>query len=226
MRAAIWLVATAALTLGCGGSTTNDTKGSAGTGGGGVATGGTGGSVATGGTGGSVATGGTGGSVATGGSAGNAATGGSGGTVELCCSVDSDCPKVGADIPGFECVGDVCEQIPDPGTCWSDADCQDIPGSCIGGFVCGCAADCGPASQLGKCDIPDQCCTSNQDCVSAPPGVTECVAGNCEQIPPLGQCWTDADCPAGQGCSGACVCPCGVLCACGGQLGWCEGPKP
>jgi hypothetical protein len=114
----------------------------------------------------------------------------------------------------------------EPGVCWSDADCGDIPGSCVGGAVCPCAADCFAEDTLGKCVIPDQCCSSNADCVSTPETEAVCVAGNCETKPQAGQCWTDADCAPGTACGGACICPCGVVCACGGQMGWCEGPKP
>ncbi len=225
MRKAIWLVSAAAVALGCGGETQNDSKSHAD--GGAASAGGSGGSAATGavsGSGGVVSTGGTS-AGGTGGLAGASGFGGAGGYGELCCAIDSDCPDVQLDGV-LECANGVCKPVPDPGLCWSDADCQGIPGACLGGFACPCAADCFQADQLGKCAIPDQCCSKNSDCVSAPPGMTECVGGNCEKVPPFGQCWTDADCPGGQACGGACVCPCGALCACGGQTGWCEGPKP
>jgi hypothetical protein len=211
------------VTLGCGGSTSQDGNsqpgGSGGTSSGGASSGGT----SAGGSGG-VGTGGT----STGGNAGSSGGGQGGyGGGDGCCTYDSDCPAYAADGLGQVCVNNVCKPEPkEPGVCWSDADCGGIAGSCVGASVCPCGADCFAPDQLGKCVVPDQCCLLDSDCVSIPEKQAVCVAGNCEAKPELGQCWTDADCAPGTACGGACVCPCGAVCACGGQMGWCEGPKP
>jgi hypothetical protein len=227
------LVLVGLFSIGCGGSTSKDSTPGGGAGGAGAgsgAVGSTGGVSAGGMSTGGVSTGGVStGGVSTGGvgagGAGGVSTGGAGGG-DLCCTSDFDCSAYTAEGYGFECVNSVCKQNPDPGLCWSDSDCQGIPGSCWGGSVCPCGADCFAADTLGKCVIPDQCCASDSDCASAPPGNAVCIAGNCSTKPPPGQCWTDADCPANTNCGGACICPCGSMCACGGQMGWCEGTKP
>jgi hypothetical protein len=197
----------------CGGKSTSDTPetgGSAGTGAS-AASGGSGAHAGTGGTSGG-GSGGVGGTIVTGG------TGGMGGTGAwpACCAQDSDCP-------GGECVNTACVTYPPDGACYRDADC--VAGAvCSGAAVCGCAADCSYDVILGKCVLPPGCCANDADCGSDPS--IECVTGNCVKKPPPMQCWSDQDCPVGLPCSGACNCPCGTDCLCGGTTGWCEGQPP
>ena len=227
-----WLILGAAglVLVGCGGSTKIDfqTGGSAGAGN----VGGTGNTGNVGGTGntGNVGGGGTGGTgnVGGGGMAGTGNVGGGGvgggtGGATFCCATDLDCPQ--ADQPGFEleCINGSCKQVPAPGSCWADKDCGGA--ACIGGSVCPCEMDCYQGDTLGKCDGAPQCCSKDTDCTTKPNVPLTCVAGNCEQVPPSGQCWTDADCNGGT-CGGACICPCGAVCACGGQMGWCTSVIP
>jgi hypothetical protein len=71
------------------------------------------------------------------------------------------------------------------------------------------------------------CCQTDAECN---PGVDfwdqRCVEGVCLPIPSSESCWTQADCAPGDSCLGACVCPCGLDCDCGGQLGKCVSPVP
>jgi hypothetical protein len=199
------LAAAAALLAGCGGSVDGD-----GSGNGGSATGGVAGK----------------GGGAFGGSAGVAGGGGVagyGGAAPYCCTSTADCPEYfGNDAQGSQCIAGVCKPNPPTGTCWTDLDCFGVPGSCMGASVCPCGADCFGPDQLGKCNVLAGCCATSADC---PLAEQVCVSGNCEKPPPPGQCWTDQDC-FGSTCNGACICPCGTLCACGGQMGWCEDQTP
>lgn len=193
----------------CGGSTTQD----------GSPTGGSAGSAGIGGAG----AGGGGG--ASGGSAGAGATAGAGGAAGAsCCSPGAtyDCGSWGDEL---QCVNGVCKEPPPPGLCWSDQDCG-VGSVCLGGFVCPCAADCAGPDQMGKCSAQPGCCATDSDCTQKPNVPMVCVGGNCEPKPPPGKCWSDQDCPMGASCGGSCVCPCGVVCACGGVMGSCEGPPP
>ncbi len=150
--------------------------------------------------------------------------GGAGGGLE-CCSSDSQCPIYNSPPGSDDCVNGVCKDTPPAGTCWDDDDCGGVPGSCQGGSVCPCGMDCYAADTLGKCVVGPNCCATDSDCTQKPNYPLTCVAGNCEKVPPSGQCWTDNDCNGGV-CSGACVCPCGSICACGGQMGWCTSTVP
>jgi hypothetical protein len=212
-----WTVlVTAAATSGvaCGGAVDGDGGQTAGGAGAGAlsGTGGTGASSSGG-------TSGAGGSAAEGG-------GGYGGAAPVCCTTSADCPEYfGEEWQGSQCIAGVCKPNPAPGLCWTDSDCGGAYGSCFGGSVCPCLADCDMEDQLGKCSAPPGCCTTSADCDQKPFVEPQCVAGNCESKPPPGQCWTDADC-GGSTCQNACICPCGMICACGGQMGWCEGGPP
>ncbi|MEZ4226077.1 MAG: hypothetical protein R3B13_34340 [Polyangiaceae bacterium] len=224
------LLGAAGLALaGCGGSTSNDSGTGGGSGSGASAGSGTGGSAATG----NVGGGGTGnyggggtGNVGNygGGGTGNIGGGGTGGS-PYCCKTDLDCPIGNA--PGYEseCIEGVCKPVPPQDTCWADRDCGGAHGSCVGASVCPCDMDCYAEDTLGKCIKFPGCCATDQDCPKDPKQPLTCVAGNCEPVPPSGQCWSDLDCNGGT-CGGACICPCGVICACGGQMGWCTSTVP
>lgn len=70
------------------------------------------------------------------------------------------------------------------------------------------------------------CCQSDAECNPETDFWTnECVEGLCLPIPSEETCWTQKDCYKGE-CIGACVCPCGYECDCGGQLGKCIEPLP
>ncbi|MCC6902947.1 MAG: hypothetical protein IT377_28520 [Polyangiaceae bacterium] len=202
----------------CGGSTTSDgsnTGGKAGSAGGGAGGGsGSGGSSG----------GGAGGASGFGGVAGSAGTAGAAGAPG-CCSPGTkyDCKTWGDEL---QCVNGVCKDAPPPGMCWSNQDCGASGSVCLGASVCPCGADCAMADKLGTCSNAPGCCTTDAECPQKPNVPMVCVGGNCEMKPPPGQCWSDKDCTKGTSCGGACVCPCGSVCACGGQMGWCEGPPP
>jgi hypothetical protein len=223
MRQLGWMgavAAAAALGVACGGSVDGDGSG----GSAGAGTGATSGTAGAGTGGGSSGYGG-GGQGGGGQGGGSSGYGGYGGAAPVCCTSDADCPEYFSDgEPGSQCIAGVCKPNPPSGSCWTDWDCNYSFGSCIGGFVCPCGADCAE-DQLGKCDVPPGCCATAADCDQKPYVELQCVAGNCESTPPPGQCWTDADC-GGALCKGACICPCGMVCACGGQMGTCEGEPP
>ncbi len=121
-----------------------------------------------------------------------------------------------------------------PGTCWglplpcevctNGWACEPNP-TCLGGcpsIVCaecpadgqpidipGCSCTCDPHSQFVCTPTGTACCTTPTDCGDKT--FTPCVEGVCKE-PVLGACWVDEECPAGQKCVGATVCPCGVDC--------------
>lgn len=71
------------------------------------------------------------------------------------------------------------------------------------------------------------CCQSDAECNPETDFWTnECVEGLCLPIPSAETCWDQSDCAPGTQCMGACVCPCGFECDCGGQLGKCMSPEP
>lgn len=128
----------------------------------------------------------------------------------ICCVVDTQCPQ------GWECVpipGEigVCKPTPEPGACWSGADC-DPDQVCVGAVPCRCGQD----DTADGCDLPGECrdkspgcCDSDWDC----PAHHVCTPGNtCWPEPSPGQCWTEEDCYPTQTCEGAGVCPCGDWC--------------
>jgi hypothetical protein len=68
--------------------------------------------------------------------------------------------------------------------------------------------------QLGYCMAPTPgplCCKTDYDCGDF--AWQPCVNGVCKMPQGGGLCWVDAECPAGQKCLGASVCPCGAACA-------------
>ncbi|MBK9000003.1 MAG: hypothetical protein IPM35_30160 [Myxococcales bacterium] len=162
-----------------------------------------------------------GGSAGTGGSAGGGGSGGFGGSTggtgggPVCCGTDADCGSAGDADDGapapVECVEGVCKLVPPSFKCWQDSDCP--YGMCMGGSVCPCGYDCHQADQLGNCmaptPAPAPCCTNDMACGDET--YAPCVNGVCK-VPVLGACWKDDECPAGQSCVGASVCPCGADC--------------
>jgi hypothetical protein len=155
-----------------------------------------------------------------------------------CCKTDQDCQA------GFTCVGadmgGVCEPVPEPGKCWSDADCY-MSQECVGMSFCPCGMECGLASMPGTCSpLPVGCCYTDKECGDG----MECkgiwpgseLPGSCvpSHLGPacMGDaacCWDAADCNQygdENGCIGASVCGCIALCpVCGAcqpdQMGMC-----
>jgi hypothetical protein len=223
MKAWLLVMTTVALT-GCGGSVDSDPSGSGGAGaaGGAGGSGAIGGSGALGGGGGVGGSGGISGSAGSGGSGAVAGTAGSGGA-PYCCTDDLDCPQYfDGDDRGpplsTECVAGVCKEILPYGQCWEDDDCP--YGACQGASVCPCGADCDSWDTPGWCASPPEpyCCTTDFDCGDFM--YVPCVSGVCKQ-PVVGACWKSDECPAGQTCVGASVCPCGALCGAIDQPGKC-----
>lgn len=157
-----------------------------------------------------------------GGGGGSGAAGGSGGGSgggPLCCTSKADCYSgKGGEGEGppapVECVQGVCKGMLmlGPSECWQDSDCQ--YGMCIGAFVCPCGSDCHDEDQPGTCMAPTPspspaCCTNDLACGDY--AYSPCVNGVCK-LPVPGACWKNEECPAGQTCVGASVCPCGALC--------------
>jgi hypothetical protein len=94
--------------------------------------------------------------------------------------------------------------------CWRDSDCKF--GTCMGASVCPCGYDCDAPDQMGSCPVPGpNCCKTDNDCGDFQ--WMPCVNGVCKQPQSGGLCWVDAECPQGQKCIGASVCPCGAMCA-------------
>ena len=69
--------------------------------------------------------------------------------------------------------------------------------------------------------VPPGCCATDDDCltlaspvalVCAHAGWGEPAQGVCKPVADEGGCWRDGDCPGGQICHGAAVCPCDVDC--------------
>lgn len=204
MRRLSWLLVSSLLVVGCGGSVDRD--------GGGNASGGTGNTGNTGNTGGNGNTGNTGGS-----------SGGSGGDAPFCCQSANDCPTlVDQNHTSMVCVAGNCKMPPPADQCWQDSDCQF--GQCHGAGVCPCgntAIDC-IQDQLGSCmspaPRPSTCCDIDMDCGDEE--YVPCVNGTCKQVVADG-CWKDEECPLGQTCVGASVCPCDALCAVADYPGKC-----
>jgi hypothetical protein len=136
-----------------------------------------------------------------------------------CCATSADCDqKPGV---GVQCVAGNCEPAPPPGQCWTDADC---PGSsCKGGCICPCGVICACGGVMGWCEGPPPpppgCCQTDWQCGDYV--YTPCVNGVCKQTIP-DHCWKDDECPAGQQCAGAFVCPCGAACGQAETPGKCQ----
>ena len=131
-----------------------------------------------------------------------------------CCKSDTDCDEgTVCTLSDPEGAQGTCELAPSAGECWKDSDCGPS-GECFGEMICPCGALCFGV-KTGKCIIGGEgCCESSADC----DGLAVCVPtgdgmGACEQPPKLGECWTDADCPAGLSCNGALTCPCDMDCS-------------
>jgi hypothetical protein len=85
---------------------------------------------------------------------------------------------------------------------------------------------CGPSTceerpAVGCCFEDRHCATRSEVCVNA-----DCEArrpGVCKSLSSLGrgECWRDADCPAGMTCRGAIICPCGAVCIIADMPGRC-----
>ncbi len=74
------------------------------------------------------------------------ASGGAGGSLPpACCQKDLDC----GDFDYVPCVKGECKEVVS-GHCWTSAECGGGT-SCIGAFVCGCAADCDQPDAPGTC---------------------------------------------------------------------------
>ena len=84
-------------------------------------------------------------------------------------------------------------------------ECPDIPGPVPFGA---CTCSCDAAGQY-SCDLTPGCCNQDMDCGDVV--YVPCVEHVCKQTVP-GACWVDAECPPGQQCIGASVCPCGYDC--------------
>jgi hypothetical protein len=135
-----------------------------------------------------------------------------------CCAADADCPN------GAVCAGDTCEPLPEPGQCWTDAECVAATQTCVGASVCACPDDCFVADHPGTCSpVPNGCCWQDGDCaagqVCRAQGGVGGYPGSCVADPKgpsctggAACCWDDADCAAGT-CQGASACFCIELCA-------------
>ncbi|HVK64837.1 MAG TPA: hypothetical protein VM694_10195 [Polyangium sp.] len=60
---------------------------------------------------------------------------------------------------------------------------------------------------VSQCPGLDGCCEQDLDC----PLLHTCAGGRCKGTPPVGQCWSDANCVGGK-CEGASICPCNQMC--------------
>lgn len=126
--------------------------------------------------------------------------------------------------------------------CFGAGVCTAKPMACIGLFdeVCGCdgknhSNSCVAASKganvkhKGPCKVPPipGCCDtaadckSNQVCFTGPHNAYKCKStDNLTK----GQCWTDAQCPAGSTCENATACGCKALCKAMDMPGTCSKP--
>jgi len=149
-----------------------------------------------------------------------------------CCTSDADCG-----VDQF-CLAltKTCVAKPNPGHCYTSADCNGA--ACVGATFCPCGMLCAIGTFPGACqELPAGCCTGDLDCaegmVCRGDGGAGGLPGSC--VPdPLGPaclgdvacCWNDGDCPASSTCHGASVCGCIELCPmCGAcmpdQMGYC-----
>lgn len=133
-----------------------------------------------------------------------------------------DCPGTtcwGAPLPCEHCGDEGWMCIPDVacvGSCGGPlcAVCPDDPSAAqVGGCTCQCTA-----AGLFECALTPGCCNADADCAAVPGGV--CVAHVCK-APVLDTCWRDDQCPAGESCHGASVCPCHADCGTDDQPGFC-----
>jgi hypothetical protein len=139
-----------------------------------------------------------------------------------CCDTDADCPD------GKPCVGagdGVQGQCRVGGLCYEPGDCPEHY-ACVGATVCSCEDDC--LSMSGHCAPLDGGCCGGPLGVECPSG-TQCVpetedgVGTCAPVPDKeDHCWSDGDCPPGQVCDGAQLCPCDADCDMWNSFGHCQ----
>ena len=156
-----------------------------------------------------------------GGLAASGGAGGSGGEADTCCMADFDCPKQPGDgTPEVACVDGVCKERPGSSrlTCWIDDDCAF--GDCNGVSVCGCDASCPEADRLGSCPAPPEGCCIYDDAACTSPDAPQCAGGKCVPLPPAGKCFNQSNCASDEACSGSYECLLGT--SCGPKSNGCE----
>ncbi len=136
-----------------------------------------------------------------------------------CCAKDSDCPQTQGN-PTM-CVSGNCEPVPPPGKCWTDQQCPN-GSACSGGCICPCGALCACGGQMGACEgapppPAPACCKTHAEC-----GPGNVCSNTVCKAPAKPYCWADVECPAGQKCVGASVCPCLAFCAVADSPGKCQ----
>lgn len=103
--------------------------------------------------------------------------------------------------------------------CWSDRDCR-VGLICEGARICPPGALCGPLPDTpGKCVAPSLGCEVDGRRYAAGEVFGGCDACTCQKDGTVVcldfvclECWSDADCPNGYGCTLDSGCPTGALC--------------
>jgi len=145
-------------------------------------------------------------------------------TSVACCFLDSHCGEglTCAKALAMSTLGQ-CLSKPGAGSCWDDSECG-LGEMCEGASFCPCGNDCAQAQVPGTCTPIAGCCSSDDDCT----GDAVCAKsadqpyGRCMGIFDKDQCWSDAQCGAGQACVGQFFCPCWQLCGAPDIPGTCQ----
>ena len=146
-------------------------------------------------------------------------------TPPACCWLDEQC---GA---GFECAHELstsslgpCVPQAGPGACWDDQDCG-VGTSCVGASYCPCGVDCDAIEKPGKCLVDEGgCCLADTDCHGGMTceGEGGGATGVCKAAPAAGDCWSEAQCAAGEACVDERICPCAASCIVADAPGKCQ----
>ena len=128
---------------------------------------------------------------------------------EVCCTSDGDCDggQICSAMPAGAWGGAIdvgqCVEPPFDGACFTSAQCGESD-VCMNPWVWPCGVV--GSTPVGTCASGQgQCCATDADC----PEAMGCIGTpgfepqSCQDKPPQGQCWTNADCAPGDVCSGA-----------------------
>jgi hypothetical protein len=98
--------------------------------------------------------------------------------------------------------------------------CSVCPEGGVPDVIAGCDCTCDAGAFVCK-GLQAGCCNQDADCAATGQGAV-CATHVCKPPPAAPGCWTSAQCPQGQTCTGVGVCPCGADCLLPDHPGMCQ----